>query len=358
MQILDDLVKIRALDKGGILSSIEHLPEQIDEAWKGVSYIPEPKECSDAKNIIVSGMGGSGLGADIVRNLMFSKLRVPLDIVNGYSLPNYVNHESLVILSSYSGNTEETIAATKDAIKRRAKIIGISTGGELVKILEKENLVNYKIDPKSNPSGQPRMGLGYSLIGILAVLAKCNFITLESGEIQSLIVTAEKFVKDFGVGVPTHTNIAKRIAEKLAGKIPVLMSSEHLIGVAHTFRNQINENAKNFSYSFKISEANHHLIEGLKFPHNAKNLLHFLFLESKNYHTRNSIRYGITQDVITKNGYNFDIYKTTSRRELEEVFEILIFGSYVSFYLAMLHGIDPTPIPWVDYFKEKLASQK
>lgn len=356
MQILDDLVKIRALDTGGILSSIEHLPQQIDETWKGVSYIGTPKACSDAKNIIVSGMGGSGLGADIVRNLMFSKLRVPLDIVNGYSLPNYVNHESLVILSSYSGNTEETIAAAKDAIKRRAKIVGISTGGELVHILTKANLPSFIIDPKSNLSGQPRMGLGYSLIGILAVLAKCNFVTLEVGEIQNLLISSEKFVKEFGVGAATHTNIAKRMAEKLAGKIPVLMSSEHLIGVAHTFRNQINENAKNFAYSFKISEANHHLIEGLKFPHNAKNLLHFLFLESKNYHTRNIKRYGITQDVIVKNGYNFDLYKTTSRRELEEVFEVLILGSYISFYLAILHGIDPTPIPWVDYFKAKLAT--
>lgn len=355
MQILDDLEKIRELDKGHILASIEHLPEQIDEAWRGVSYINFPKTCFDAKNIVIAGMGGSGLGGDVIHQLMFDKLRTPVEVVNGYSLPNYVGHESLVILSSYSGNTEETIASFHDALKKRATIVGISTGGKLGELLQKENLACYKIDPKGNPSGQPRMGLGYSIVGIMAILTKCGFLSLEPGDLQSLMIFSEKIVKEFGVRIPIRENIAKRMAEKLAGKIPVLISSEHLVGVTHVFRNQINENAKNFSFAFKISEANHHLIEGLKFPHNARNLLHFLFFESNNYHLRNLKRYGITQDVVNKNGYEYDIYKTVSRKKLEEVFEVLIFGSYISFYLAILHGIDPSPIPWVDYFKQKMA---
>ncbi|HWA51887.1 MAG TPA: bifunctional phosphoglucose/phosphomannose isomerase [Patescibacteria group bacterium] len=352
--MLDDLPKISQLDKGNILSSIEHLPEQIQDAWNEIQKVELPQEYGDCQNIVVAGMGGSALGGRIVHYLEFKNLRVPVEVVTNYHLPSYVNNKTLVILSSYSGNTEETISCAADGVNKNAKIFGIETGGKLLEILEEHKLPFYKIDPANNPSGQPRMGLGYSISSILAILSKLKFIDIEDDEILNAIEITEKFVKEFGVRSHTENNIAKKLADKLANKIPVLISSEHLVGSTHAFKNQLNENSKNFSMHFEISELNHHLMEGLKYPAKAKEILHFVFFESNNYFERIQKRYSITQDVVKQNGYGFDIYKMQSKHKLEEVFELLALGSYISFYIAMIHGIDPSPIPWVDYFKKKM----
>ncbi len=352
--MLDDLTKIAALDKGNILGSIEHLPEQVKQAWDEVHSLEIPSDYFEAKNVIVSGMGGSGLGARIVRYLMFDRLRVPIEYVNHYLLPNYTNQTSLVILSSYSGNTEETISSGFDALKKNAKIIGMTTGGKLADFFKKENLPVWKFNPKANPSSQPRMGLGYSIAGTLAILAKCNFLSLSQEEIDELIVSCEVFVRQFGVRIHEERNLAKKLARNFADKAPILLSAEHLVGVAHAMRNQINENSKTFSASFKVSEANHHLLEGLRFPTKAKQVLKFLIFDSSHYHERIQKRFPITQDVIGKNGFDYEVYKTQAKNKLNEAFEVLILGSYISFYMAIIHGIDPSPIPWVDYFKEKM----
>src|SRR5437016_4960837 len=134
--MLDDLAQIAKLDKGNINGSIEHLPEQIEDAWVAVKNLQIPDDYSRVKNIVVAGMGGSALGGRIVHYLEFRNLRTPIEVTTNYHLPNYVNEDSLVILSSYSGNTEETISAATDALKRRAKVIGIATGGKLAEMLK------------------------------------------------------------------------------------------------------------------------------------------------------------------------------------------------------------------------------
>lgn len=353
--MLDDLAQITKLDEGNILGSIERLPEQIEDAWKEIKELDLPESYSSAKNIVVAGMGGSALGGRIVHYLEFRNLRAPIEVVTGYHLPNYVNEETLVILSSYSGGTEETVNNAYDAIKRRAKIIGITTGGKLMEILIGEKLAMYLIDPKNNPSGQPRMGLGYSISSILGILSKLGFINTTEQDIKDSIERTENFVKEFGVRTHTERNLAKKMAEKFTSKLPILISSEHMVGVTHAFKNQLNENSKTFSMHFEISELNHHLMEGLKYPSKARELIRFLFFESKNYYERNAKRYPITQDVVKQNGFEYEVYKMSSANRIEEVFEVLVFGSFVSFYIALLHGIDPSPIPWVDYFKQKMS---
>src|SRR5258706_1686671 len=353
--MLDDLKKITELDKGNILSSIERLPEQIEDAWKAISNLEIPLEYKYTKNIVVAGMGGSALGGRIVHFLEFKNLRAPIEVVTNYHLPNYVNSDTLVILSSYFGTTEETISSAHEAIKKNAKIIGITTGGKLFEILSRENYPIYKINAHNNPSGQPRMGLGYSVSGILGILSKLDFINTNHEDIRKSVISTEKFVKEFGIRTHSNENMAKKIAQKLSSKIPVIITSEHLVGSSHAFKNQLNENSKTFSMHFEISELNHHLMEGLKYPAKSKELIHFLFIESKNYYERILKRYPITQDVIKQNKFDYEVYKTVSSERIEEVFEILVMGSYISFYIAMLHGINPSPIPWVDYFKEKMV---
>ncbi len=356
MPSLNQPEKFSLIDKENAMGSIRLLADQIEQAWSEVNALEAPPDCSLAKNVVVCGMGGSALGARIVDSLKESTARTPIEIFTGYNLPNYVGPNSLVILSSYSGNTEETISAAHQAISKKAQIFIIATGGELAAIAKKENLPSYIFTPTNNPSNQPRLSLGYSVAAILAILAKCQFISLTNEEIETAIKSSRKFISDFGPNSLESTNPAKALARGLKNKIPIFVASEHLIGSTHAFKNQINEGAKTFSTAFDLPELNHHLLEGLKNPALAKEFLKFVFIESDLYSDRVKIRYPITENVVEQNEVEFVTYKALSAGRLAQAFEILILGSFTHYYLAMLYEVDPTPIPWVDYFKEKLAN--
>lgn len=351
---LDSIEEIKKIDKGGILDSITAFPDQMMQVWEEIGKLGVPAACKLSKNVVISGMGGSALGGRIVDSLITDRARTPIEVFTEFRLPNYVNKDTFVILSSYSGNTEETLTAGHEALNRGASIFCITTGGKLKQFMEENKLDGYVITPVHNPSNQPRMGLGYSVITVLAALAKCEFINLIDTEVHEAIETAREYVEEFGANKPISANLAKRFAQKLQGKIPVLIASEHLIGVTHAFKNQLNENSKTFSLLFDIPELNHHLMEGLRNPAEAKKFLHFVFFESDLYSKEVKLRYPLTREVVEKQEIATDIYKLNSNKKLKQIFEELIFGSFVNLYLAVLYGIDPSPIPWVDYFKEQL----
>jgi glucose/mannose-6-phosphate isomerase len=149
--------------------------------------------------------------------------------------------------------------------------------------------------------------------------------------------------------------VAKRLATLLLNKLIILVASEHLVGAAHAFKNQLNENSKTFSALFDLPELNHHLLEALANPKGAKPFLQFLFLNSSLYSPDIGKRYPVAMEVVEKNNVAANSFECFSQSKLEQIFELLTLGEYVSFYLAMLYGLDPTPIVWVDYFKKKLG---
>jgi glucose/mannose-6-phosphate isomerase len=299
-------------------------------------------------------MGGSALGGRMVDHLFSETVRGPIEVYTGYHIPQYANEKTLVVISSYSGNTEETIECFYQAMEKNSLIFGITSDGKLSKLLKKEKTPCYIFEPKHNPSNQPRMSLGYSFATILHLMTRTGFITITDEQVEKILNTLKKYIKEYGVDFPLEENVAKKIADELFAKVPVLVASEHLIGAAHTFKNQLNENAKTFSLLFDIPELNHHLLEGLKNPSPAKQVLKFLFFESNLYSDGAAKRYPLTCEIIEKNGYPYIIYPLRSETKLEQVFEILAFGSYISFYLAYLYQEDVSKIPWVDYFKERL----
>jgi glucose/mannose-6-phosphate isomerase len=355
---LDLKDEIISIDKSELYLSIMKFPGQISQSWEEIFNLDIPQSCPLAKNVVISGMGGSALGGRIVDSLLLDRFKVPIEVVTEYNLPNYVDNNSLVILSSYSGDTEETLSAAREAVNRGAIIFAITTGGKLAEFAKEERLCSYIYEPRFNPSGQPRMGLGYSITAILAILARCKFVDIVDAEMKEASMFTESFVKHFGLDCPKKLNYAKQLAEEIYGKIPVIIASEHLIGSSHAFKNQINENSKNFSLLFDIPEINHHLMEGLGFPKEAKDLLKFLFIESSQYTKELSLRYELTKDVVAKNGFQSCEYRLQSKGKLLQIFEILLLGSFTAYYLAILNEVDPTPIPWVDYFKEEMKLRK
>ncbi|MFC1710038.1 bifunctional phosphoglucose/phosphomannose isomerase [Patescibacteria group bacterium] len=352
-KLLDNINKE---DLGDVYKSIETFPKQIEQVWDEFKNTNKPKECSLAKNVVIAGMGGSALGGRVVDSLIQDRSRVPIEVFTEYHLPNYVNKDTLVILSSYSGNTEETLSDANEAIKRGAKIFAITTGGKLEKLVLKEKLDSYVFNPINNPSKQPRMALGYSIASILSVLSQCDFIHLHNDEIRDVIKNFKEYEVDFGNKREGKNNISKSLAKKIKGKIPILVASEHLVGSAHTFKNQLNETSKNFSVLFDIPELNHHLMEGLGHPALVKKDLYFIFFESNKYTKRVSKRYPITQEVVEKNGVSYGKYVLKQETKLDQIFELISLGLYTSFYLSRINSVDPTKIPWVDYFKDKLSS--
>lgn len=355
MTNLDSPGEIKRLDSQNLSGSIEFLDNQCEQVYREISSLNFKTDFLRASRIVVVGMGGSTLGSHIIQLLYFDELKVSLEVVNGYHLPAHVDSDTLVILSSYSGTTEEVLAAKNEAEKKKAMMLAISSGGDLAKMVETGVLEGYIFDPKYNPSGQPRMGLGYSILSQILILAKLGFLKFSENDFYKILVAIRKVNSVSNVDVVEKNNIAKQIASKFWEKIPFLFASEHLVGNIHTFANQLNENAKVVSAYFALPEANHHLIEGLPSNKEIQNTVVFFFLRSKLYSDRVLKRYEITKGLVEKNGYDTIVHEPESESALEQVFEFLTFGSWVSFYLAIIYGRDPSPIPNVDFLKSEMA---
>lgn len=345
MNDLLNLEEIKKLDPKNVLGSTEMLIAQCGQILEDAKSFSLPSEYSEIKNIIFSGMGGSALGAQVVYHLYKKELSVPFYINNDYSLPGFADENTLVILSSYSGTTEETIASAKEAISKKCKITAITTGGELADIMSANNLPFLKFNPKNNPCGQPRLGTGYSVFGAIALLSKADVLKIDENSLLKSIFP----VKEYSEMIRDE---AIRLAQGLKDRIPVIFSAEFLIGTSHVLRNQFNETSKNFSAYSPLPELNHHLMEGLKNPKDKR--LTVLFLESDLYSDKLKKRIELTKDVVKKNHIPYLSYKTASPDKLGQALEVLSLGGYLTFYLSILYDQDPSLIPWVDYFKEQL----
>ena len=355
MSILDNQTKIKKLDQSQMLESIKQLTGQCQQVWQEAKGVKIPADYKKVKNIVINGMGGSGLGAQIIRFLFWDKLKIPLEIINSYRVTNYLGPDSLYIISTYSGNTEEPLNTIPSALARRAKILGITQGGRLADLIQQKKIRGLVFSADHNPCGSPRLGIGYSIFGLLGLFQQCGLLNLRDKEVGQLVRSLKRVNNKFSPKMPVSQNPVKQMAIKLENKIPILVGAEFLTGNIHSFSNQLNESAKNFSTYFIIPDLNHHLMEGLANPKKYKKALKFLFIQSDLYLPKNQKRIEVTKDVVENNSVDFIEYKLQSKTKLEQSFELLLFGSYVSFYLAILHGIDPTSIPWVDYFKEQLA---
>lgn len=344
---IDNIEEIKKLDKQNILGSIETLSDQCLHAWEDADKIEVPESYRSVNKVVMCGMGGSGLGARVIESVYADEIKIPLVRVNDYNLPNFVDSDTLVICSSYSGETEETISNINQAILKKAKLLAIGGGNSLIKIAQENNFPYYKIDPKYNISNQPRMAIGYSIVGQLILASKAGLINFTKEDLNKIVAVMKI--------VLLKIEDAKEVAKLMLDKIVFYVSSNHLVGATHVINNQANENAKAFTTDFSIPELNHHLMEGLGHPGSSDAKFLSFFVNSDLYSERIQKRYITTQEVCKKQGAEVFEYKLTSETEIEQVFELIQFGAYTNFYLAMLYNQNPGPIPWVDYFKVRLG---
>jgi len=345
MNNLDDAAAMKKLDPSGVLKSTGMFPDQCQQAWQESSKIQFPDEYKNVKNIVVCGMGGSRFTPRTIKELFKDRISIPYEINEDYTLPAYAGPETLVILSSYSGTTEEVISCAQDAIRRGTKISAVVKGGKVAELLQ--NATGYIFDPKFNPCGQPRIGGGYLLMGHAGLLKALGYLDISDDEVLQAIVWARQ--------KGTDTKPYKDLANMLLDTHPFIVTSEFLRGFGNGFANQINETAKMISDSRHIPELNHHMMEGLKRPESLHRNGLFVFILSDRYTDVTKKRFKITKEVVEKQNVKSLEVTLSGPSKLAQVLEAYTLSGYTTFYMAMRYDTDPVAIPWVDYFKAQLA---
>ncbi len=334
-----------------LLDSIKNLPAQLTDAWRQVSELDISRLVGpEYHSIAVAGMGGSTLGADFIRHAFKDSLRLPLEIINDYKLPAWVDHRTLVVLSSYSGTTEETLACNEDAKKRGCSVFIMAAGGRLLEGAQTLDWPHWKIEDRENPSRQPRMAIGYMVAGLACLLSRLDLIDASDRRFES----AGTFLKSHNKKLSAPKNPAEELANYAEGRFLLLMSAEHLVGAAHVVNNQMNENAKHLSVTQSLPELDHHFLEGLGFPRLAKHHAMAVLFQSELYHSRTRRRVELTATILEENGIPSAVIDVYGPNRLTQALNAVQFGSYVSYYLAKNHRIDPVPVPNVDYLKRML----
>lgn len=343
---LNNLEEIKKLDPKNVYGSTKMLADQCNYIWDLAKSFQFQDIHRTAKNIILCGMGGSQYGSYVIQNLFRDELQVPLVSYRDYHLPAFINKNSLIFFSSYSGDTEEPVNCGQEAVDNEFPIITLTSGGKAYEMAKKYGFPMLFFDQKYNPSGQPRLGTGYMVIGAIALLTRLGYLSVTDEKIENA-------VNELRSAHDVIQSKARELAQKIVGYSPVFFAAEFLNGNIHILRNQINETAKSFSAFSELPELNHHLMEGLKNPTDKK--LVTVFIDSDFYSGKLKKRFNLTKDIVERNGVNSIIYKAEGKSKLSQMLNVLSFGGYLSFFLAMLYGQDPSLIPWVDYFKNELA---
>jgi glucose/mannose-6-phosphate isomerase len=345
MNNLTDLEAIKKIDPQDTLSSTEMIAEQMEAAWEQVNALTLPTELGDIQNIVFCGMGASLYGALVIKALQGPEMPYPTEIISDYHLPSYVNENTLVVLTSYSGTTEEVLSCAQEAKDKSAKMVILTKGAQLAEFAKTNSVPAYIFDGNLNPAGVPRLGNGYTILGLIGLLSKTGIVTVEEREIRDSITRLKE-------NLPNIKARAMQDSETFINKIPVIIAAEHLSGNGQIFRNQFNETSKAFSAFYLVPDLNHHLMEGLQFP--SESSLHFIVLNSPNYSPKIKKRMELTIDVVKKNNHVVHEMIASGATIYDDFLEVLAYGSYLTLYLGLRYDQNPATNPWVDWFKDEL----
>ena len=303
-------------------------------------------------NIVLAGMGGSAIGGDVNRVLLKNQLSVPFVVSRHYVLPNWVNENTLVICSSYSGNTEETLAATDQAITAGAQLVGISTGGKITEKLEAVGKDVVKI-----PTGlQPRAALAFSFIPMLYILHKYGLIDKNwETDLISSIPFLESKTQDYNQ--EDESNPAYQMAKNIHSKIPVIYGeSEWTSIIALRYKGQFCENAKMPAYHNELPELNHNEIVGWeKNDHLFKDMV-LLWLKDSDDHTRVKYRQSISQSILNDLPIHQEKIESKGKNRIERFLHMIHYGDWLSYWCAIAHGVDPSPVAKISKLKNELEA--
>ncbi len=346
---LDDAATYDATPIATMRDHLAELPAQARAAWALASDFVLPEDFAQPSDVVLLGMGGSAIGGDVIATIANHARAVPIRIVRNYVAPT-TSERSLVIACSFSGGTEETFEAFSTALDAPGHNLAITTGGPLAVIAQKRGVPVFSYEWP----GPPRTALGYGVFAPLALLTRLGALDLAAGEADRTLDALERCAVRYAPDVPFAGNEAKRIAAELVGRLPIVIGSDFLEVAARRWVTDINENAKQWAFPLALPELSHNQIEGMAAPPGALAQLCVIFLDAPSVHRRNATRVGLTSEVLASAGVDYHQTIVGGDTPLEAVMQACTLGSWVSLYLAVLNGVDPTPTPTLDALKARL----
>jgi glucose/mannose-6-phosphate isomerase len=338
------------VDSAGQLHDILDLPEHLRDAlWRVESA--NLQEWDSPGGLVVAGMGGSGIGASLARVCLGDQASRPIFGARGYGLPPWTTPETTVLCASYSGNTEETLAAYEAAGFLGAKRVVVTTGGKLAELARRDEVPVIPV-----PGGfQPRAAVGYMTVAALEVAALCGAGPRMASDIDVAAAHIDELCAQWGPDAPADSE-AKMLAHALHGSVPVIAGAGLTTPVAYRWKTQINENAKIPAFAHELPELDHNEIVGWQ---GAPGLGRFsaVFLDDADNHPRIGDRIELTSELIGDQAHTVQRVPTRGQGTVERVMSLVLLGDLVSLYLAVLQGIDPTPVEVIETLKARLASR-
>jgi glucose/mannose-6-phosphate isomerase len=351
---LDDLTYLRSIDKGDMLAYTDALPDQFENAWALAQTLPLPETHRTPRQIVICGMGGSAIGADLMAALVARTSPAPVSVIRGYDLPASVTGpETLVILSSHSGNTEETLSAADQALTRNVRMLAVTTGGKLAQHAQSHGYPLWQFSYVS----QPRAAIGWSLGLQIGLAARLNLAPQLEADLREGIALLREEREHYKATSPLASNPAKRGAGQLMGRIPVFYGSGIFAPVAQRWKCQLNENAQVWAQYEILPEANHNTIVGIDFPAEEMSKMAAVFICSDTFdQPRVQLRYKLTNKIYLQYGIMVDQFTPRGQSAVAQMLHAIQYGDYLSVYTALAYGADPTEIVPIMMIKEQLSA--
>jgi glucose/mannose-6-phosphate isomerase len=347
---LDDLSRFAQIDAHDFLAEINRLPDQLQQAWERGRHLPLPAWRGFSR-VVIAGMGGSAIGADLLAAYLAPHCPIPLIVHRNYGLPAWARGpETLLVASSHSGNTEETLSAFQMGLERGCRIMALCTGGKLAEAARKAGCALWTFEH----AGQPRAAVGFSFGLLLAAMSRFGLVPDSSADLEETVATMRQLQNSLRAEVPVRNNPAKRLAGQLVGRWVAIFASDVLEPVARRWKSQISELAKAWAQFEFLPEADHNTLAGLQQPMTGLTNLMALFLRAPSYQQRNLLRSELTRQTFLLEGVNTDFVDASGDSPLAHQWTALLFGDYLAYYLAMAYEIDPTPITALEDFKQEL----
>jgi glucose/mannose-6-phosphate isomerase len=331
---LNDQAAIKTADPQNMLGHIVNLPKQLEDGWTAADKIDLPKGFKSVDRVVIAGMGGSAIGGSLLASLLATECKHPIFVSRNYELPAFANGSTtLLIASSNSGNTEETLTALKQARARGCQILAMTTGGELANLARQAGLPLITINYQS----QPRAALGWSFAPLLNLTSRLGWTHNLKENMDEAASVMREWRMELGAESPLMNNLAKREAGQLMGRIPFVLGAGYFAEVARRWKDQFNENAKAWAVFEELPEADHNMLVGTDWPE-----------------TR---RIELTRKNLMMAGCNTDLMTARGKSPLAQMMSLIHLGDFMSFYLALLNGAEPTQVDGLAQFKQEMAEE-
>jgi glucose/mannose-6-phosphate isomerase len=345
---LDDVKNINSVDKSGMLNYCVNASKHYREAAKIAEKIKADYPKPDT--IIVAGLGGSAIGGDLLKDWAKNQLTVPIEVSREYKLPAYANKKTLVFITSYSGDTEETLSSFLDALKRKCMIYCISSGGALLKYAKK-----HKVPYLQVTSGMPpRAALPYMLLPLLIYMEKMGLVKGVKEELKETFSLLEKISEENSPEKPTNENFAKNTAQNIGESAPAVYGFGVYRSVAQRFKQQFNENSKSAAKWEYFPELDHNEIVGWEGRGEQCKWFSVIFIRDINEPVEIESRIETTKQIMEKVGLIMFDLEAQGKSPLAKMLSTIVVGDFISIYVAVLHGVDPTPVRTINILKDTL----